>query len=99
MALATRCLDCGARCASSRCLACARRLEHSSPYNTSRKRSRARATIKAQPWCSICGSTRDLTADHIIAVADGGIDGPLRTLCRSCNSRLGAQLGNARRQH
>jgi hypothetical protein len=25
---------------------------------------RAHATIAAQPWCSICGATTDLTADH-----------------------------------
>jgi 5-methylcytosine-specific restriction endonuclease McrA len=46
-------------------------------------RKRRAATIAAQPWCSDCGRTTDLTADHIVA---GQEDSPLRTLCRSCNS-------------
>lgn len=31
--------------------------------------------------------SRDLTADHLLAVVNGGGDGPLVVLCRSCNSR------------
>jgi len=46
-----------------------------------------------EPWCAICGSETDLTADHVTPVAAGGaIDGPLRTLCRPCNSSLGATV-------
>lgn len=45
--------------------------------------ARARACIAEQPWCGACGSTRDLTADHVRA---GDPTSPLRTLCRSCNS-------------
>lgn len=34
----------------------------------------------------------DLTADHVAPVAAGGPPtGPLRVLCRSCNSRRGAR--------
>ena len=33
--------------------------------------------------------SRDLTADHVIPMAQGGKDGPLAVLCRSCNSRRG----------
>lgn len=36
--------------------------------------------------------SRDLTADHMTPVAWGGGDGPLRVLCRSCNSRRGASI-------
>lgn len=41
-----------------------------------------------QPWCSTCGATEDLTADHL--------QWPARTLkhvdvlCRTCNARKGA---------
>ena len=47
--------------------------------------------IAAHPYCIQCGSTRDLTADHITPLARGGHPlGPLRVLCRRCNSRRGA---------
>ncbi len=41
--------------------------------------------------CNHCGSTEDLTIDHIKPVALGGDDslGNLQTLCRSCNSKKG----------
>jgi 5-methylcytosine-specific restriction endonuclease McrA len=35
--------------------------------------------------------TTDLTVDHLIPVIDGGAGGPLRVLCRSCNSRRGSK--------
>jgi 5-methylcytosine-specific restriction endonuclease McrA len=54
---------------------------------------RARAVIAAHPWCEECGSTHDLTADHIIPLARRGNPlGELRVLCRPCNSRRGAEL-------
>jgi 5-methylcytosine-specific restriction endonuclease McrA len=53
---------------------------------------RARAAIALHPWCSECGATDDLTADHLIPLAKGGNPlGALRVLCRSCNSRRGAK--------
>lgn len=44
--------------------------------------------------CVLCGSTEDLTLDHIFPYSLGGLDEPnnLRTLCRSCNSRKGARV-------
>jgi len=50
------------------------------------KLSRYARTI--QPYCSRCGSSRDLTADHILSLADGGqnILENIMVLCRSCNS-------------
>jgi 5-methylcytosine-specific restriction protein A len=51
----------------------------------------AAAAIAAQPWCTDCGATEDLTGDHPIALANGGH--PLQVSevrCRSCNSARGA---------
>jgi 5-methylcytosine-specific restriction protein A len=51
----------------------------------------AAQAIAAQPWCSDCGATEDLTGDHPIALAQGGH--PLQVpevRCRSCNSARGA---------
>ena len=50
------------------------------------------AAIQAQPWCSACGATTDLTADHLDPLSKGGVAVTLadvRVLCRSCNSRRG----------
>ena len=39
--------------------------------------------------CERCGSTTDLTKDHVVPLSRGGTNHPsnLRTLCRACNSR------------
>lgn len=44
--------------------------------------------------CVECGSTEDLSLDHIHPYSKGGTDDPdnLRVLCRSCNSRKGARI-------
>lgn len=41
--------------------------------------------------CQHCGTTEDLTIDHIIPIFKGGTNDPanLQTLCRSCNSKKG----------
>lgn len=41
--------------------------------------------------CRHCGSHRDLTVDHIVAVSIGGSDemSNLQTLCQPCNSKKG----------
>lgn len=90
MTLLRACLDCGAPSPWTRCAL----------HRQSRTRIRngnrrfAKDVIAAQPWCSICGSTRDLTSDHVQALARGGSnEKPQRTLCRPCNSRLGGRLG------
>lgn len=72
----------------SYCAGCAR-TRHNTAYNSTTKRRRARATIAASPRCEQCGSVSDLTADHVIPVSQGGTNGPLRVLCRTCNSRRG----------
>lgn len=45
-------------------------------------------------YCAECGSTEDLTLDHIYPWSRGGQDVAenLRVLCRSCNSSKGAQV-------
>lgn len=53
------------------------------PYDNEHRKA-ARACIAAQPWCSWCGTTQDLCADHIIA---GHPERGYRTLCRPCNSK------------
>ena len=59
-------------------------------YGSAHQR-RARAAIAAQPWCSECRATSDLTADHSVPIAKGGLHSPLVVLCRSCNSTKGAR--------
>ena len=44
---------------------------------------RAAAQVAGSPYCEVCGSEADLTADHLLP---GMVDSPLRTLCRGCNS-------------
>lgn len=44
--------------------------------------------------CKKCGSTDDLTIDHIVPVSRGGTNdmGNLQVLCRSCNSKKSSKL-------
>ena len=90
----TRWLDCGTRTQGSRCYTCARRRRGTTTergYGAAHQ-ARARAAIAAHPYCTHCGSTIDLTADHLTPLARGGHPlGPLR-LCRSCNSSHGSQV-------
>jgi 5-methylcytosine-specific restriction endonuclease McrA len=53
--------------------------------------------IQAQPYCSDCGATADLTGDHITPRSRGGLNTPtnIRVLCRSCNSSKGAKPGTS----
>lgn len=51
--------------------------------------------------CLKCGSTKDITKDHIIPLIDGGrhhIDN-LQPLCRSCNSSKGRKTVDYRPKH
>lgn len=47
--------------------------------------------------CRLCGTTEDLTLDHIYPWSLGGPDTPenLRVLCRSCNSSKGDRVQRA----
>jgi 5-methylcytosine-specific restriction endonuclease McrA len=53
----------------------------------------AKLAIAAQPWCSYCRATTDLTADHITPRSRGGLNVPsnYRVLCRRCNGAKGAK--------
>ena len=84
-----RCLDCGSPTTSgSRCIRCQRAVK----AVRNADRPIARAVVAASPVCAKCGATDDLTADHVIALANGGTNhGPRQTLCRPCNSRKGAR--------
>lgn len=76
-----------------------RRRTHRAPtdrgrtYAEQQRRAQVVAAWRAEhgDWCP--GWQRDphpasdLTADHVLAAANGGIDGELQALCKSCNSR------------
>jgi hypothetical protein len=49
---------------------------------------RAEVLARGGMCCAHCGSTDDLTIDHVVPVAKGGLDDPgnLQVLCRRCNS-------------
>lgn len=57
-------------------------------YRWQRLSERAR---RLQPWCSDCGTSDDLTADHLHWPARGLED--VEVVCRSCNSKRGASRG------
>jgi 5-methylcytosine-specific restriction endonuclease McrA len=78
--------------AGSRCSRCSRRRRGPLRNGATGPQRLARAAIAQQPWCSACGTTHDLTADHLTPLALGGDPlGPLLVLCRRCNSRRGSR--------
>ena len=99
--LARPCLDCQRPTRQgSRCATCAQ--VHDAAYERTRLRGtrtqrgysntwlrRSRAAIRQQPWCSACGGTNDLTADHVVPLSKGGDGTDVQVLCRACNSRRG----------
>lgn len=56
-------------------------------------RALRRLIISLQPYCSFCGATEQLEADHIVPLAQGGTTTQenLQVLCKPCNTRKGAQ--------
>lgn len=50
--------------------------------------------IRAHPYCAECGTSGDLTGDHIVPLSKGGANTPsnIQVLCRRCNSRKKARL-------
>jgi 5-methylcytosine-specific restriction endonuclease McrA len=89
------CLYCGVVSRGSTCRQCVAAIESRDPNRKIRnkrydyqwqKLSRQARTM--QPYCSRCGSQRDLTADHILSLAHGGqnILENIMVLCLSCNS-------------
>lgn len=97
------CLDCGEPTSSSRCDPCS--IERARRYNRRRGSATARGygydwqrlSAKArrlQPYCIDCGSTEDLTADHVVPKGLGGPSTMSNVVvrCRSCNARKGARM-------
>ena len=96
------CITCGQLAAGTRCDDCqsahTRRIDQQRGGREARGygptwRRRAKQIIRLNPACIDCGSTDDLTVDHIIPKARGGTDEPenLATRCRTHNSSKGAQ--------
>lgn len=78
---------------SARCAKCAKeynrgRLSAAQRGYDAKWRKLSKWLREAQPWCSWCGTTADLTVDHIVPLVLGGTNelDNLRVLCRSCNS-------------
>lgn len=93
MATARPCLTCqrptrnGSRCPTCESQRQAKRNASRAHYK-GEWQAISRAAREAQPWCSVCGATTDLTTDHITAasLADG-----VMVLCRKHNSSKGAR--------
>ena len=84
------CVDCRQLTTSTRCDRCQRLYKERYQGGWARH---SRAQRHAEPLCDWCGSTEDLTADHLVA---GKIEYGIRTLCRPCNSRRVAGGGGIR---
>jgi 5-methylcytosine-specific restriction endonuclease McrA len=90
------CSGCGVLVRDSRCSACARLQQARNPRRRHNKydyewQKMSRLARSLQPWCSKCGATKDLTADHILSIAQGGLNtlDNISVLCRKCNSSKG----------
>lgn len=62
-------------------------------FNRRRKETFTALVNRDGEYCQHCGVTRDLSVDHVLAIANGGGNelNNLQLLCRSCNSRKGAR--------
>jgi 5-methylcytosine-specific restriction protein A len=102
------CATCGQVCRPeevkrSKCPSCLRTYERE---KSRRRRSRqargytdawlvmVKQAIRAHPYCAECGTSGDLTGDHIVPLSKGGANTPsnIQVLCRRCNSRKKARL-------
>ena len=104
------CLDCGTAAKGTRCPTHQAKVQHAKDARRPTRRShhetqRRRQQVQAQPWCSDCGTTTNLTAEHVVPVAQAvarGVPveeaeaGPLTTLCVPCNSKRGATVRRTR---
>ena len=91
----TPCLYCGVLSRGSECRDCIGTIQARDPKRKDRNKQYdsewhrlSRLARSMQPWCSKCGSKNDLTADHILSLANGGsnILENIMVLCRRCNS-------------
>ena len=93
------CVVCSVLTKSARCAKCQRELNKSRPSASQRGydakwRKLSKYLREAQPWCTWCGTTVDLTVDHVLPLSMGGSNEleNLRVLCRPCNSARKQQL-------
>lgn len=97
------CIECGElsdrnRCAEHRPKHAPKASRRERGYDAAWDRLSARAR-RIQPFCSDCGTTDDLTADHSPEAWERKAQGkPIRlqdvdVLCRGCNARRGAARG------
>lgn len=96
MPLPRPCVDCGIVVRATRCVPCGRAKERNRIRREQRGYDSAWRRLSqmmraAHPWCAKCGSTKDLTLDHIISLANGGTNDAAnaQVLCRKCNSQKG----------
>jgi len=89
------CLYCGIITRGSACPQCIQTIQSRDPARAQRNKrydyqwqKLSRYARQVQPWCSRCGTNKDLTADHILSLADGGqnVLSNIMVLCRKCNS-------------
>ncbi|WP_162141426.1 HNH endonuclease [Smaragdicoccus niigatensis] len=102
MTLLKACIGCGEPSEHTRCPDCAhhadvhkkQRRAHTG-FDTRQWREIAQRAIREQPYCTVCGTTEDLTADHIIprAILGAAANDPtnVQVLCRRHNSSKGAK--------
>jgi 5-methylcytosine-specific restriction endonuclease McrA len=91
------CVDCNTLTRSARCIRCKRLKERVRPTPSQRGYGYAWQKLSkefrtAHPYCFKCGTTKDLTTDHIISKKNGGLSvwSNLQTLCRVHNSEKGS---------
>lgn len=94
------CIECGTPTPDPRCP------KHRLPPTNTRAETNRRAEVVGtwlRTYGPVCPGWRrplhtvtasNLTADHIIPIAEGGLNGPLRVLCRACNSARGDGYNN-----
>lgn len=105
MATVKPCLDCHRNTSNgSRCPACQKSMDSKMAASRERRRGTrtqrgydnrwgkiSKAARSAQPFCSRCGTTEDLTTHHVVPKAQGGTaEQGVAVLCRTCHAALHA---------
>ena len=92
------CIDCGEltmmgnRCARHRAemLAKYQGNKGPSPYANAAWRKLSAQLRRKRGWCEVCGTTKDLTVDHLDPISRGGVllapEHRLAVLCRKCHA-------------
>ncbi|GAS88893.1 HNH endonuclease signature motif containing protein [Mycolicibacterium brisbanense] len=89
------CLECGELNEQSRCpdhrVKCTARRPRGHVRDTTRWRRLSASLRKTSPFCELCGTTEDLSVDHIISLAENPSLAyeplNLRVLCNPCNGQ------------